>query len=58
MEGKDIKKLRKKLKWTLDRMALSLGVDIRTVQRWESNESRPSRLAQRELSRLARKVGK
>jgi len=52
----DIKDLRKKLKMTQQQLADVLGVDNFTISRWERHENKPSRLAQRQLARLERKV--
>ncbi len=54
----EIKQLRKRLKMTQGELALSLGVDIKTITRWETGERRPSQLALRELTRLAKKAGR
>ena len=53
----DIRELRRKLKLTQQELAKKLGVDVITVSRWEREEARPSRLAQRELARLLRSIG-
>ena len=49
----EIKALRKKLKLTQEDMARLLGVRVRQVARWESGDSKPSRLAQQAISRLS-----
>ncbi len=56
MTGKEIKELRKRLGWTQEKMAEKLDVAVSTVNRWEKNRARPSRLALRQLDRLARMV--
>jgi len=55
MNGKDIRKFRKKLGLTQKELAAILGVDQVTVNRWENNKARPSRLALRQLERLSRR---
>ena len=54
----EIKKLRKKLKMSQNTFAVCLDVVQITIHRWEKGESRPTLLAKRALSRLARKVKK
>ncbi|KKN46279.1 hypothetical protein LCGC14_0674860 [marine sediment metagenome] len=51
-----IKDLRKRAKMSLSQMAKKLSVDKSTIHRWEKGESKPSRLAQRQLHRLNRKI--
>ena len=51
----DVKELRKKLGITQKSLAEKLGVDSVTVSRWERKETRPSRLALRQLARLGNK---
>ena len=41
----DIKELRTKLNLTPAELAVKLGVHIRTIKRWESGETKPSKLA-------------
>ena len=53
-ECMDIKKLRKKLKLSQEEMAGKLGVSSMTIRRWEANTNKPSRLALRQLARLAK----
>jgi len=47
-----LKTLRKKRGWAQEDLAREIGVSLSTVQRWESKEARPIRLARRELERL------
>ena len=54
MTAAEIKVLRKKLGFTQQQMAAKLGVDRRTIIRWEAGEARPSQLANRQLKRLER----
>lgn len=56
MEAKQIKAIREKLKMSQRELAEAIGVDQVTVNRWENKKSRPTRLAIRQLNRLARKV--
>ena len=53
----NIKALRAKMGWTQEDLARNIDVSLTTVQRWESGKvRRPSRLAQKELSRLLKKA--
>lgn len=56
LDQHDIKDLRKRVGMTQKRMADYLGVAEFTIRRWETGESKPSRLAQRQLHRLHREV--
>ncbi|MBU1173340.1 MAG: helix-turn-helix domain-containing protein [Proteobacteria bacterium] len=58
MTGTEIKELRNRLKLSQLALADILGVASLTVIRWETNQKRPSNLAERELTRLVRKVNK
>ncbi|MFC1875321.1 helix-turn-helix transcriptional regulator [Chloroflexota bacterium] len=51
-----VKKLRRKMGWTQEYLARQIDVSLATVQRWEASKTTPSRLAQKELSRLFRKA--
>lgn len=53
MNGTEIKELRRSLKLTQQEFADKIGVDRVTVARWETNNKRPSKLAKRQLARLA-----
>lgn len=55
MDGKEIKALRGKLGLTQKELAARVRVDAITVSRWERGEQHPSALAERQLSRLAKK---
>jgi len=55
MKSKEIKTLRKKLKLTQKGLAEQVGVDQVTVNRWENEARKPSRMAVRQLERLMRK---
>jgi len=54
--GEDVKALRERLKLTQAELATKLGVWPQTIRRWESGESKPSQLAQRQLARLSKRV--
>ncbi len=56
MESKEIRNLRKRLGLTQKELAARVRVDAITVSRWESGEQRPSKLAQRQLKRLANHI--
>ncbi len=47
-----VKELRKKMDWTQEDMAREVGVSLSTVQRWEKQGAKPTRLARRELQRF------
>ena len=51
-----VKELRHKRGWTQEDMAREIGVSLSTVQRWERQGSKPSRLARRELRRFFKKA--
>jgi len=51
-----MKELRKSLNWSKQELADYLGVNSRTVRRWESGESRPSHLAMRGILKLERGI--
>ncbi len=58
MEGlqKRVKALRNKLDWSQEDLARHIDVSLSTVQRWELKDTKPSRLARRELEKLFRKA--
>ncbi|MFC1903531.1 helix-turn-helix domain-containing protein [Chloroflexota bacterium] len=56
LQGK-IRELRQKKGWTQEDFAREISVSLSTVQRWEKRGAEPTRLAQRELQKLFRKVG-
>lgn len=51
----NIKALRNQLGLTQQELSEKIGVSWSTVARWESSDSKPSKLALRNLERLARK---
>jgi len=54
MEANEIIEFRKKLKMTQQELADAIGVDRVTVARWETSKKKPSKLAKRQLARLAK----
>ena len=52
-----VKALREKKGWTQEDLAREMEVSLSTVQRWEKQGSKPTRLARRELKRLFREAG-
>ena len=56
MDSADIKRLRKRLALTQEEFAYEIGVTFATVNRWENNKSKPSRLASRTLAVLGKKT--
>lgn len=55
--GQKVKELRKKNGWAQEDLAREISVSLSTVQRWERQGGKPSRLARRELMRLFREAG-
>ena len=55
MDNKEVKQLRKALGLTQKELAARIRVEAITVSRWERGEQKPSRQAERQLNRLARK---
>lgn len=52
-----VKELRKKKGWTQEDLAREIGVSLSTVQRWERQGGKPTRLARRELQRFLQEAG-
>jgi len=52
----DIKKTRKNLKLTQEQFAEKIGVCRASVNRWENNLRKPSKLALKEMHRLVKKI--
>jgi len=52
-----VKELRKKRGWAQEDMAREMSVSLSTVQRWERQGGKPTRLARRELKRLFKEAG-
>ncbi len=51
-----IKELRKKRGWSQEDLAREIDVSLSTVQRWEKQGGKPTRLARRELQRIFREA--
>ncbi len=52
-----VKELRTKNGWAQEDLAREMGVSLSTVQRWERQGAKPTRLARRELARLFKEAG-
>ncbi len=52
-----VKELREKMGWAQEDLAREIGVSLSTVQRWERQGGKPSRLARREINRLFKEAG-
>ncbi len=52
-----LKELRKRKGWAQQDLAWEIGVSLSTIQRWERQGGRPTRLARRELNRLFKETG-
>ncbi|MDY6911447.1 MAG: helix-turn-helix transcriptional regulator [Chloroflexota bacterium] len=52
-----VRMLRKKMGWTQEDMAQEIGVSLSTIQRWERQGGKPTRLARHELGKLFSKIG-
>lgn len=52
-----VKELRKKKGWTQEDLAREIDVSLSTVQRWERQGGKPTRLARRELQRFLQEAG-
>lgn len=48
----EIKKIRRKLKWSYERFAKEAGIHYNTIYRWENGKFRPSQLALRQMENL------
>jgi len=59
MEGlkEKVKALREKRGWSQEDLAREIDVSLSTVQRWEKQGSKLTRLARRELKRLFKEAG-
>ena len=55
--GEEVRELRKKKGWAQEDLARKIEVSLSTVQRWEKQGAKPSRLARRELTRLFQEAG-
>ncbi len=52
-----VRELRKKKGWAQEDLAREIEVSLSTVQRWEKQGAKPSRLARRELTKLFQEAG-
>ena len=52
MKAKQIKLLRKWLKLTQEEFAQALGATVSTVNRWENNKNKPSKMALEKINML------
>lgn len=52
----EVKELRRKLGLSQDAFAFKLGVAPYTVRRWESDKTKPSRMAQRLLKEIEAQI--
>ena len=52
-----VKELRRKRGWTQEDLAREIGVSLSTVQRWERQGGKPTRLARRALKSLFQEAG-
>ncbi len=52
-----LRELRLKKGWAQEDLASELCVSLSTVQRWERQSVKPSRLARRELQRIFKETG-
>jgi transcriptional regulator with XRE-family HTH domain len=50
--GAKLKQIRAKMGWVQEDLAREIGVSLSTVQRWEKQGAKPSRLARKTLARL------
>lgn len=55
MNSTEIKELRNKLKMTQQELADAIGIDRVAIVRWETNQKRPGRLAEKQLARLSKR---
>jgi len=56
MEPEEIKAIRKRFRWSQERLARELGLSYSTISRWERGQSTPSPAAERLLSELTRSL--
>jgi ribosome-binding protein aMBF1 (putative translation factor) len=52
-----VKELRRKKGWVQEDLAREMSVSLSTVQRWEKQGAKPTRLARRELAKLFQETG-
>lgn len=58
MSPDEVSALRERLGVTQEELARLVGVSSMTVSRWERGVAKPSRLADQQLAKLARKKGR
>lgn len=56
MEPEEIKHIRKRFRWSQERLARELGLSYSTISRWERGQATPSPAADRLLSELTRSL--
>lgn len=56
MDGKEIKELRRASKMTQEELASRIGVATSTIYKWEANKSKPTKIGQMALARVAKEV--
>ena len=52
-----VRELGKKKGWAQDDLVREIGVSLSTMQRWERQGGKPTRLARRELEKLLKEAG-
>ena len=52
-----IKNLRNKMGWSQEDLARQIDVSLSSVQRWELYKVKPSKFAQKELTKLFKRAG-
>jgi len=55
--SENVKELRTKNGWAQEDLAREMAVSLSTVQRWERQGAKPTRLARRELAKLFKEAG-
>ena len=55
VRASEVKRIRKALKWTCRKLAEKTGIHYNTVYRWESGESKPSKLALKQMELLKKR---
>ena len=52
-----VRELRRKRGWAQEDLAREMDVSLSTVQRWEKQGAKPTRLARREMAKLFQEAG-
>lgn len=52
---KSIKEVRKKLKWSRERLARELKISAKTIERWEKGINSPSQMAMEKINDFVKK---